>query len=190
MDWGAWWAAVHGVAKSWTLLSDFTSTFHFHFSLSRIGEGNGNPLQCSCLENPRDSGAWWAAVYGVAQSRTWLKRLSSSSSIGNAGLPQWLSSKDSTCNAGDWVRSLGWEEPLEEGWQPSPVFFLENPTLSRAWRATVHSIENSQWLEWLSMYAGRGNACFLNTKGTKSPCCMGGQGRLTGQASWPSKFLD
>ena len=53
---------------------------HFHFSLSCIGEGNGNPLQCSCLENPRDEGAWWAAVYGVAQSRTWLKRLSSSSS--------------------------------------------------------------------------------------------------------------
>ena len=52
--------------------------FHFHFSLSCIGEGNGNPLQCSCLENPRDSGAWWAAVYGVAQSRTRLKRLSSS----------------------------------------------------------------------------------------------------------------
>ena len=43
---------------------------HFHFSLSCIGEGNGNPLQCSCLENPRDRGAWWAAVYGVAQSRT------------------------------------------------------------------------------------------------------------------------
>ena len=49
-------------------------------SLSRVGEGNGNPLQCSCLENPRDGGAWWAAVYGVAQSRTRLKRLSSSSS--------------------------------------------------------------------------------------------------------------
>ena len=54
--------------------------YHFHFSLSRIGEGNGNPLQCSCLENPRDGGAWWAAVYGVAQSWTRLKRLSSSSS--------------------------------------------------------------------------------------------------------------
>ena len=53
---------------------------HFHFSLSCIGEGNGNPLHCSCLENPRDGGAWWAAVYGVAQSRTQLKRLSSSSS--------------------------------------------------------------------------------------------------------------
>ena len=57
-----------------------TERLHFHFSLSCIGEGNGNPLQCSCLENPRDGGAWWAAVYGVAQSRTQLKRLSSSSS--------------------------------------------------------------------------------------------------------------
>ena len=57
-----------------------TERLHFHFSLSCIGEGNGNPLQCSCLENPRDGGAWWAAVYGVAQSRTRLKRLSSSSS--------------------------------------------------------------------------------------------------------------
>ena len=50
-----------------------TEQLHFHFSLSCIGEGNGNPLQCSCLENPRDGGAWWAAVYGVAQSRTQLK---------------------------------------------------------------------------------------------------------------------
>ena len=59
---------------------DTTERLHFHFSLSCIGEGNGIPLQCSCLENPRDGGAWWAAVYGVAQSRTRLKRLSSSSS--------------------------------------------------------------------------------------------------------------
>ena len=62
--------------------SDTTARLHFHFSLSCIGEGNGNPLQCSCLENPRDGGAWWAGVYGVAQSRTRLKRLSSSSSKG------------------------------------------------------------------------------------------------------------
>ena len=61
--------------------SDTTEQLHFHFSLSCIGEGNGNPLQCSCLENPRDGGAWWTAVYGVAQSRTRLKQLSSSSSI-------------------------------------------------------------------------------------------------------------
>ena len=56
--------------------SDTTERLPFHFSLSCIGEGNGNPLQCSCLENPRDWGAWWAAVYGVTQSRTRLKRLS------------------------------------------------------------------------------------------------------------------
>ena len=55
--------------------SDMTERLHFHFSLSCIGEGNGNPLQYSCLENPRDGGAWWAAVYGVAQSRTWLSDL-------------------------------------------------------------------------------------------------------------------
>ena len=61
--------------------SDTTERLHFHFSLSYIGEGNGNPLQCSCLENPRDGGAWWAAVSGVAQSRTWLKRLSSGSNV-------------------------------------------------------------------------------------------------------------
>ena len=61
--------------------SDTTERLHFHFSLSCVGEGNGNPLQCSCLENPRDGGAWWAAVSGVAQSRTRLKRLSSSTAV-------------------------------------------------------------------------------------------------------------
>ena len=61
--------------------SDMTEQLHFHFSLSCIGEGNGNPLQYSCLENPRDGGAWRAAVYGVTQSRTRLKQLSSSSSF-------------------------------------------------------------------------------------------------------------
>ena len=62
-----------------SLESDTTERLHFHFSLSCIGEGNGNPRQC-CLENPRDGGAWWAAVYGVAQSWTRLKRHSSNSS--------------------------------------------------------------------------------------------------------------
>ena len=60
--------------------SDTTEWLPFHFSLSCIGEGNGNPLQCSCLENPRDGGAWWAAAYGVTQSQIWLKWFSSSSS--------------------------------------------------------------------------------------------------------------
>ena len=61
--------------------SDMTEWLHFHFSLSCIGEGNGNPLQCSCLKNPRGGGAWWAAVYAVIQSRTRLKWLSSSSRV-------------------------------------------------------------------------------------------------------------
>ena len=71
-----------------SLESDTTEQLHFHFSFSCIGEGNGNPLQCSCLENPRDSGAWWAVVYGVAQSWTRLKRLSSSSSLVITFLPR------------------------------------------------------------------------------------------------------
>ena len=70
MDRGAWWAAIYGVVQSQTRLSDTTERLHFHFSLSCIGEGNGNPLHYSCLENPRDGGAWWAAIYGVVQSRT------------------------------------------------------------------------------------------------------------------------
>ena len=67
------WRSLVG-RSPWSLEeSETTEQLHFHFSLSCIGEGNGNPLQCSCLENPRDRGAWWAAVYGVAQNRTQLK---------------------------------------------------------------------------------------------------------------------
>ena len=73
MDRGAWWAAVHGVTQSWTRLKQLS----MH---ACIGEGNGNPLQDSCLDKSRDRAAWWAAIYGVAQSLTRLKRLSSSSS--------------------------------------------------------------------------------------------------------------
>ena len=61
--------------------SDMTEQLHFHFSLSCIGEGNGNPLHCSCMENPRDRGAWWAAVYGVTQSWTWLRWLGSTAHL-------------------------------------------------------------------------------------------------------------
>ena len=72
--WRIPWMEEPGRLQSMGLLeSDTTERLHFHFSLSFIGEGNGNPLQCSCLENPRDGEAWWAAVYGVAQSRTRLK---------------------------------------------------------------------------------------------------------------------
>ena len=82
------WRSLVGCGPWGRKESDMTERLHFHFSLSCIGEGNGNPLQCSCLENPRDGGAhnprngeaWWAAVYGVTQSQTRLELLSSSSS--------------------------------------------------------------------------------------------------------------
>ena len=81
LAWKIPWTEEPSRLQSMGLLeSDTTERLYFDFSLSCIGEGDGNPLQCSCLENPRDRGAWWAAVYGVAQSRTRQKRLSSSSS--------------------------------------------------------------------------------------------------------------
>ena len=94
-----------------------TERIHFNFSLSCTGEGNGNPLQCSCLENPRDGGAWWAAVYGVAQSRTRLKRLSSSS------FPGGTNGKEPACQcrrqgSDPWVRKIPWRMK----WQPIRVF--------------------------------------------------------------------
>ena len=70
MDRGAWWAAVHGVARSRTWLSDFTFTFHFHALEKEMATHSSVQMQPTppFLENPRDGGAWWAAVYGVAQS--------------------------------------------------------------------------------------------------------------------------
>ena len=86
---------------------DTTERLHFHFSLSCIGEGNGNPLQCSCLENPRDGGAWWAALYGVAPGRTWLKGLSSSSSRRRSGVvpsghPYWKLPRANSWDLAPW----------------------------------------------------------------------------------------
>ena len=97
MDRRAWWAAVHGRKES-----DTTEWLPFHFSLSCVGEGNGNPLLYSCLENPRDRGAWWAAVYGITQSRTRLKRLSSSSSLESF----WAVSTNSSEEKADKASSL------------------------------------------------------------------------------------
>ena len=77
LAWKIPWMEEPGRLRS--MGSDMTERLPFHFSLSHTVEGNGNPLQCSCLENPRDGGAWWAAVYGVAESQPRLKRFSSSS---------------------------------------------------------------------------------------------------------------
>ena len=95
------WTEEPGRLQSMGLLeSDTTERLHFHFSLSCIGEGNGNPLQCSCLENPRGGEVWWAAVYGVAQSGTQLKRLSSSSSstIKKQGWKRRTESREVVCS--------------------------------------------------------------------------------------------
>ena len=95
---------------------DTIERLHFYFSLSCIGEENGNPLQYSCLENPRDGGAWWAAIYGVSQSQTQLKRLSSSSMcvyIVSSLMAQRV--KNLPAVQETWVLSLGWEDVLEKG---------------------------------------------------------------------------
>ena len=91
--------------------SDTTERLPFHFSFSCIGEGNGSPLHCSCLESPRDGGAWWAAVYGVTQSRTRLKWLgSSSSSIQKTcrGRGHWEGRKGKTLNEIKWEGEIPW----------------------------------------------------------------------------------
>ena len=135
-----------------SLRSDMTKRLHFHFSLSCIGEGNGNPLQCSWLENPRDRASWWAAVYGVAQSRTRLKRLGSSS-IGSQGNYTGASQvvlvvKNLPANAGD-VRDSGLipgsgRYPAEGNGNPLQYSCLENPMDRGAWQATVHGVAQNR----------------------------------------------
>ena len=99
------WRSLVGCSPAGRWESDKTEGLHFHFSLSCTGEGNGNPFQFSCLENPRDRGAWWAAVYGVAQSRTRLKRLSSSSIIYHCALTEPRGDK----NSSDFLRIPFWQ---------------------------------------------------------------------------------
>ena len=98
-----------------------TERLHFHFSLSCIGEGNSNPLQCSCLENPRSGEAWWAAVYGATQSRTQLKQLSSSSS----------SSIYDTCLHTKYIATVYYYQPLYIITDhPQPIFKVLTSTQS------------------------------------------------------------
>ena len=112
LAWKIPWMEEPGGLQSMGLRTvNMTEQLHFHFSLSCTGERNGNPLQCSCLENPRDGGAWWAAVYGVAQSRTWLKWLSSNC---KNGLPSGSVLKHLPATQEMQVPCLGWKDPLEE----------------------------------------------------------------------------
>ena len=120
--------------------SDTTERLHFQFSLSCIGEGNGNPLQCSCLENPRDGGASWAAIYGVAQSRTQLKQLSSSSSSSSSS--SYCSTEQPVCR---------WISLREGNGNPLQYSCLENPLDRGAWWATVHGVAESDTTERLSL---------------------------------------
>ena len=136
---------------------DSTERLYFHFSLSCIGEGNGNPLQCSCLENPRGRAAWWAAIPGVAQSRTRLKWLSCSKIL--LGLSWWLSRKEYTCNAGttEDAGSIPGSGRSYGGGHNNPLqySFLENPMNRRSWWATVHRVTKSQTcLKLLNVHTG------------------------------------
>ena len=100
-----------------------TERLHFHFSLSCTGEGNGNPLQCSCLGNPRAGGAWWVAVYGAAQSQTRLKRLSSSSITKRKG---WCENKARSISINQCfiLKEMG-RSVLNRG-EPSLKFYLKS----------------------------------------------------------------
>ena len=142
------WKSLVGCSPWGCKESDTTERLHFHFSLSCIGEGNVNPVQCSCLENPRDGGAWWAAIYGVAQSWTQLKRLSSNSRY-TEGFPGGASGKELACQGRRCkemqVPSLGWEDfPGGEHGNPFQHLCLENPLNGGGWWVTVQSVEKSQ----------------------------------------------
>ena len=110
--------------------------FNFYAEYIMIGEGNGNPLQCSCLENPRDSGAWWVAVNGVAQSQTRLKRLSSSSRVHHEKR---------------WAGSTAWNQDCQEKYQQPQICRWHYP-YGRKWRGTEKPLDEGvrrEWKSWL-----------------------------------------
>ena len=136
-----------------------TERLHFHFSLSCIGEGSGNPLQCSCLESPRNGGAWWAAVYGVAQSRTRLKWLSSSSSSSSS------SSKASTARMN---RFLGFGVTCSMPVSLGQGTLLTLKTRKESMLLTAHvkgtgSQNYLSWKFWMTLPLVRGQRNYTHT---------------------------
>ena len=136
------WKSQIGCSPWGRYKSDTTEWLPFHFSLSCIGEGNGNPLQYSCLENPRDRWAWWAAVYGITQSRTRLKQLSSSSSSNVTGAIYLLFS----------ISMLGTYWPKE---------FIFQCHISLPFH-TVHGVLKARTLKWFVLSLSRGQ-CFVRS---------------------------
>ena len=166
MDGGAWWAAVHGVAQSRTQLSDFTFTFHFPALEKAMaptpvllpGKSHGRRSLVGCspwartesdtteqLENPMDGGAWWAAVHGLAQSRTRLSDLAAAAVLHCTGFPGTSDGKESTCNLGDSGSIPGsGRSPGKGSGNPLQCSCLENSMDRGALRATVHGVETSR----------------------------------------------
>ena len=139
LAWKIPWMEEPGRLQSMgSLESDTTEQLHFHCSLSCIGEGNGNPLQCSCLENPRDGGAWWAAISGVAQSQTQLKWLSSSGRVPHA-----------KCRAG-WI--ISWNQDCQEKYQ-QPQICRWYPSNGRKWRGIQELLDEVEIGEWKSEFS-------------------------------------
>ena len=133
------WRSLEGCSPRGHWGSDTTERLHFHFSLSCIGEGNGNPLQCSCLENPRDGGAWWAAVYRVAQSQTRLKWLNSSSSSGFCYTLTWISN-GCTCVPHPEPPSHLPPHRIPQGHPRTPALSTLSHVLNLDWQSTSHMI--------------------------------------------------
>ena len=145
-----------------------TERLHFHFSLSCIGEGNGNPLQCSCLENSRDGGGWWAAVYGVAQSRTQLKRLSSDLAAAGEGVEKAMAPHSST---------LAWKIP----WTEEEPGRLQSMGSLRVGHDSVTSLSPFTFMHWRRKW--QPTPVFL-------PGESQGRGSLVGCRLWGHTELD
>ena len=136
LAWKIPWTEEPGRLQSiGSLRLDTTERLHFHFSLSYIGEGNGNPLQWSCLENPRDGRAWWAAVYRVTQNQTQLKWLSSSSSSSSI---QWFPSNFKMIASGYWSYILPYSCLAKEREKPLSLSRIKGSVLQFGWASIGH----------------------------------------------------